>query len=923
MINAPTLSDIAKRFRQAAAAGKLSDVKKLLEKNKRLVNHEGPTSGRTALHFAAENGHQAVVEHLLKNNASLDKEDFELNTPLMVALINKQFDLAIYLIAQNCRLDTCNMKGMNPLQLALSLPEEQAKEIVDLIRNKIAQNTALHISKQGDLQSINIADIRQTLMTRFSEQNILQLPVIIISMGDNKEDLYALIEQQLPALHQLGYRFILREYTTESHFVDEHALNDDFAQKHFKQIEIGFSENQRHQALYQQKNAKFIARQLVASARENQGGAILLLNSGAVDVKEVINKLPHEIANQCLCYSSELSDPVESLRQQLSQLSLCASQEKSVKQILVNPNPPQSTDALDLIKARLKRVSEAFEIVVDSNKLVCGLFPFNEHNPFDAKTYQQLRARTQKKIGITPLLAWTTTVQAQKPALSLFVPDLSKAKPQASAYFPQSSSDNFQFENVIKYWLTLERGAPIPELKEFPSVERYSLKFPPGKELIIEEGAIVKLELLRLQKTLDIGADHCSRTKLLRAYLKIHFKNKSTIICPMIFNLSTRDMLNIECLKDTVEMLVVRGAIVDQSLADQEIRRIYKWKTGIYTNQYDKAVTDYYQRVHDYIAQLLLGKLSSINDDVTLFSFGCGAGNELFTVAKRLRENKHNVTSAIGIDINEENYAKNLNNKDGIQFMQGDLLKLHNLLAKAKYDRNSLKIGLFLGVLVAGCMRGSYHALQVLQQARNLDGIIICGMTVVILNKDTLKAAGFEVEQQQTNAKLEPLKEMMVINADNKIVDAKHLYYLKPMSSQMREQYLIKRGTKRSSANTFDCLDLSFSANPLRDIMLFDLDSLAQIKQVDISWSYFLDEDIEPFFEKLSQLKMPSLNVLVSEHQLGYGKVLQTLKKYSTMHLILRQDSMNEYEIPAYPPKEGKALGIYQNLPIKRMNFKK
>jgi hypothetical protein len=113
------------------------------------------------------------------------------------------------------------------------------------------------------------------------------------------------------------------------------------------------------------------------------------------------------------------------------------------------------------------------------------------------------------------------------------------------------------------------------------------------------------------------------------------------------------------------------------------------------------------------------------------------------------------------------------------------------------------------------------------------------------------------------------------------------------------------------------------SANPLRDLQLFLLHSHQTIKQVDLSWSYLLDTEIEPLFTQLAAINQDKIIILVSRHQPQFEKIISTIKNYPKMVLLERMDNENEYEIPAFTPTEAKTIGRYQELPHRKVTCRK
>ena len=87
-------------FRQAAGAGNLKTCRQLLGNKSFSVNAQGAGSGKTALHWAAANGHDKIVDFLLEQKASLIKDSKGMtaydvtNTPAIRRLLASHFKLS-------------------------------------------------------------------------------------------------------------------------------------------------------------------------------------------------------------------------------------------------------------------------------------------------------------------------------------------------------------------------------------------------------------------------------------------------------------------------------------------------------------------------------------------------------------------------------------------------------------------------------------------------------------------------------------------------------------------------------------------------------------------------------------------------------------------------------------------------------------
>lgn len=100
----------------AAMAGSTDTCKVLLDGNAE-VNYQEPNAMRSALMFAAQGGHSAVVELLVKSSGDLSKVDSEGQTALMWAAVAGKADTARILASGGWK-DAKNKEGLTALQIA-------------------------------------------------------------------------------------------------------------------------------------------------------------------------------------------------------------------------------------------------------------------------------------------------------------------------------------------------------------------------------------------------------------------------------------------------------------------------------------------------------------------------------------------------------------------------------------------------------------------------------------------------------------------------------------------------------------------------------------------------------------------------------------------------------------------------------------
>ncbi|OQS01006.1 hypothetical protein ACHHYP_02042 [Achlya hypogyna] len=103
---------------EAAKTGQLREVQHLCEVVGVDPDQRG-YMGWTAAHWAAREGHIAILEYLLQAGANLDTLDRRGDCLLHKAAANGQHDTCAWLLAHNFNALTTNNNGMTPIDMAL------------------------------------------------------------------------------------------------------------------------------------------------------------------------------------------------------------------------------------------------------------------------------------------------------------------------------------------------------------------------------------------------------------------------------------------------------------------------------------------------------------------------------------------------------------------------------------------------------------------------------------------------------------------------------------------------------------------------------------------------------------------------------------------------------------------------------------
>lgn len=904
------LSELAKELRTAAANGNITQARQCLTLDN--VNIPGPHSGKTALHFAAQGGHGEIVTLLLQLGAQVNVQDKALETPLLLAVGNRHFTVAEQLLTAGCSVSIVSKAALNALQLALSQPAPA--ELIQQLRTKLISELtpSQHLKKNGSIQSLMPDHTQQIQASIKRHLDLAHLPLlpIIFSIYANHDYWFAFIDEQLPDLKRLGYQAI--------------GSDENLALKQtngFTCYQVGYNKQQKAASAYQKTLPSLLNKQLSEHASKHAGGIIYVLQIADSAFSPCLDKLSDVPLAVIRCHPTDdlsvafdhltlnahhvitrLTPGTECEENFWQTMAKCVNQER-IKMTYQDVNMPH-------LKARLQRLHEAFEVVSD-NQVLYGITPVDR-----VTTYLKLAEKTERKLGITPLLQHT------KRGLSLVIPQVTQLKVKPSTYLELPSTEKQKFKKILGQWLAYSAPSQL-ELPKNIGLRKTTLSLPPGQEIALESRLITKIAFLEFTQLKSNFFLNSHQLDIKSVLLELTFRNGKQLEYYMSNDLNAVPRYNKELAVATFNYLLAQGGLLDTMHAEREGSLKEDWRLMTHNLFYLQPVTNFYNKLHEFIAQRLVETSANIKSPIEIFSFGCGSGNELRVIKNQFVTKKIPFAGLYGFDINPNNFKLAKPDAD-IRLSEGDVTELAKLLNNMSLQENSHKIGLFLGVLVDGCLAGSYPALTAVQQARILDRIFISGITSLKLNKAMLKAAGFLVKTTLTNKyfELNWTSKKIISSTDPENQPGKIVFDLTPMSTQERKYYLTKRGQARSAKQIFDCLDLSLSANPLRDLQLFSVPALEKIKQVDVSWGYFQGSEVFSFLEKLSTLERP-LHLLFSKHQVLANKIIEASRSYKNIMLVERLDEKLPQQCPMFSPADAKRYGIYEKLPNRAVERQK
>jgi len=115
----------------ASFLGSLETVQKLV-----LAGAEINQPGWTALHYAAANGSEELIDFLLSESAYIDAESPNKTTPLMMAVRFGKYNAANLLIEQGADIGLKNEQGLTALDFAMEI---ERSDLIELLWKKMAE----------------------------------------------------------------------------------------------------------------------------------------------------------------------------------------------------------------------------------------------------------------------------------------------------------------------------------------------------------------------------------------------------------------------------------------------------------------------------------------------------------------------------------------------------------------------------------------------------------------------------------------------------------------------------------------------------------------------------------------------------------------------------------------------------------------
>jgi ankyrin repeat protein len=191
----------------AARQGHTHIVKLLLKECPKYPIDITNACGLTQLHEAAIGGHPDTISFLLKNNANIEAQDYQGGTPLLKAVINRNYHTIRLLIEKGANINHCDGQEQNCLHLitkakskpaSLRIAQHLIENGVNINQQDILGNTPLHYAAAKNyIKMVNlllkysantsITNNRKKTASDIAEQKKFQVMTQLLREASNKK----------------------------------------------------------------------------------------------------------------------------------------------------------------------------------------------------------------------------------------------------------------------------------------------------------------------------------------------------------------------------------------------------------------------------------------------------------------------------------------------------------------------------------------------------------------------------------------------------------------------------------------------------------------------------------------------------------------------------------------------------------------
>ncbi|XP_031626690.1 carboxypeptidase B-like isoform X2 [Contarinia nasturtii] len=180
----------------ASSIGNTAAVQQLIAKGAHVDAHDN--LGMTALHWAAENGHEETAKILIEVGAKINAKDFLLNTPLHIACSHDHFDVIKLLLQKGADISEVNLMNVVPLDLCTI--KDRLKPTITQMKMKGTHFIDAVKKGQKELASwliVNGANVYETYPDGFTLYNLAESKGMILPRGIDRFEMIDTAEQHL------------------------------------------------------------------------------------------------------------------------------------------------------------------------------------------------------------------------------------------------------------------------------------------------------------------------------------------------------------------------------------------------------------------------------------------------------------------------------------------------------------------------------------------------------------------------------------------------------------------------------------------------------------------------------------------------------------------------------------------------------